>query len=66
MSPKEKAEDLIMDIQIGRSMLNIHAIEIALILVKEIQKFGNSLDIREPMMYWNRVESELNKMKEVN
>ena len=31
-------------------------------MVKEILEFGNQQDIREPMMYWNSVKQELNKL----
>jgi len=38
------------------------AIECALIAVKEIIKFGNQAGIREPMMYWNKVEQEIENL----
>jgi hypothetical protein len=34
----------------------------ALVCVDEIIEFGNRLDIREPMMFWNSVKSEINKL----
>ena len=34
----------------------------AIIAVKQIIIFGKQMGIREPMMYWNMVEKELNKL----
>ena len=68
MSPIQKAEELIktfIEFTPAKEAYEYpYAIDCALKAVKEIQQFGNSLDIREPMMYWNSVESELNKMKD--
>lgn len=41
---------------------NDYPIQCALIHIKGIQDFGRQLGIREPMMYWNMVEVELNIM----
>ena len=38
------------------------SINLALEQVKTVQSFGKILGLREPMMYWNSIESELNKM----
>lgn len=35
---------------------------IALDMVKEILEFGGYQGIREPMMYWNSVKQEINKL----
>ena len=70
MSPREKAEELVAKMvyefgcMIEYGDIRVAGIDGALVIVKEIQQFGNSLDIREPMMFWNSVESELNKMKD--
>jgi hypothetical protein len=69
MSPKEKAEELVAKIvyefgcMIEYGDIRVAGIDGALVIVKEIQQFGNQMNIREPMMYWNSVESELNKMR---
>jgi len=34
----------------------------AIMAVDEIIKFGNQIGIREPMMYWNKVKEEINKL----
>ena len=39
-----------------------HAKKNALIAIDEILEFGNQLGIREPMMYWNKVKQEINKL----
>jgi hypothetical protein len=38
------------------------AVRCALIAVDEIIKFGNESGIREPMMYWNKVKKEIEKL----
>jgi len=69
MSPKEKAEELIdkfihSESQDGyNDVRDIHAaIRCALIVLDEIIKFGNESGIREPMMYWNKVKQEIEKL----
>lgn len=73
MSPKEKAIQLsekyykytpYWDCKNDAPDENDFHIQCALEEVKGIQEFGNSLGIREPMIYWNSVEAELNKMLE--
>jgi hypothetical protein len=67
MTPKEKAKELVdnfsnFTIQESWQSKNYFAIECALIAVKEIIKFGNQAGIREPMMYWNKVEQEIENL----
>jgi len=62
MEPKEKAKELVnkyLQVYDGRVP---QAKRCTLILVDEILQFGNELDIREPMMYWNSVKQEINKL----
>ena len=62
MTPKEKAKELVnkyLQVYDGRVP---QAKRCTLILVDEILQFGNELDIREPMMYWNSVKQEINKL----
>ena len=69
MKPKDKAEQLIsemikVDVKLNlQPMSRLKAIELSIICVKEIQRFGNQMKIREPMMYWGMVLTELNKLK---
>ena len=39
-----------------------HAKKCALMAVDEIIKFGNQAGIREPMMYWHKVQEEIDKL----
>ena len=62
MTPNEKAKELVnkyLQVYDGRVP---QAKRCTLILVDEILQFGNELDIREPMMYWNSVKQEINKL----
>ena len=62
MTPNEKAKELVnkyLQVYDGRVP---QAKRCTLILVDEILQFGNQLDIREPMMYWNSVKQEINKL----
>lgn len=62
MTPNEKAKELVnkyLQVYDGRVPI---AKRCTLILVDEILQFGNELDIREPMMYWNSVKQEINKL----
>jgi hypothetical protein len=62
MEPKEKAKELVnkyLQVYDGRVP---QAKLCTLILVDEILQFGNELGIREPMMYWNSVKQEINKL----
>ena len=63
MTPKEKAEEL--SLKYNNLWINgnsIMAKQCALIAVDEIIKFGNESGIREPMMYWNKVQEEIEKL----
>ena len=77
MTPKEKAEELVDKFHIkvyvsfiensipsviNALMLYNSAKQCALIAVDEIITFGNQLGIREPMMYWNKVKEEIEKI----
>lgn len=67
MTPKEKAEEIY-----DKCLNKIQGLEgivwwesakqCALIAVDEIITFGNQLGIREPMMYWNKVKEEIEKL----
>jgi len=62
ITPKEKAVELVnkyLQVYDGRVP---QAKKCALICIDEILEFGNQQDIREPMMYWNSVKQELNKL----
>ena len=62
MEAKEKAKELVnkyLQVYDGRVP---QAKRCTLILVDEILQFGNELGIREPMMYWNSVKQEINKL----
>lgn len=76
MTPREKADELIYifaqiippssyvafeeGVQINFDLEN--AKQCALIAVDEIINFGNQVGIREPMMFWNKVLEEVNKL----
>jgi hypothetical protein len=67
MTPQEKAENLVVKfLKHSRAEIDITPIQsakqCALIAVDEIIKFGNQIGIREPMMYWNKVQEEINKL----
>ena len=49
MTPKEKATYYIEK----------YGYKTALIVLDEIIQFGNQAEIREPMMYWNKVKQEI-------
>lgn len=53
MSPKDKAKQL-------KNKFGNFAIDV----VDEIIQFGDELNIREPMMYWEMVKRELNQNKD--
>jgi len=62
ITPKEKAVELVNKyLQVYDGGVP-HAKKCALICIDEILEFGNQQDIREPMMYWNSVKQELNKL----
>ena len=64
MTPKEKAEELVnkfSDLEDGEMYIG-KAKQCAIIAVDEIITFGNAVGIREPMMYWNEVKSEIEKI----
>lgn len=76
MTPKEKAEELVgifckvippssyiafeKGVQINFDLEN--AKQCTLIAVDEIIRFGNQAGIREPMMYWNKVQEEIENL----
>jgi hypothetical protein len=64
MTPKDKAQQLIYAFEAFTDRDNEleFAKQCALIAVDEIIKFGNQVGIREPMMYWNKVKQEINKL----
>jgi hypothetical protein len=64
MTPQEKAIQLIYSFEalVDRYDEYELAKQCALIAVDEIIKFGNQIGIREPMMYWNKVKEEINKL----
>jgi hypothetical protein len=62
MTPNEKAVELVnkyLQVYDGRVP---QAKKCALICIDEILEFGNQQGIREPMMYWNSVKQEINKL----
>jgi len=62
ITPKEKAVELVnkyLQVYDGRVP---QAKKCALICIDEILEFGNQQGIREPMMYWNSVKQEINKL----
>jgi len=66
MTPKEKAEELVESFMLWKfqrcELSKKQAKQCALIAVQEIINFGNKAGIREPMMYWNKVEQEIKKL----
>ena len=68
ITPKEKAEQLYDKCfaryctELSHDKNHSKAKAIALDIVNEILEFGNQQDIREPMMYWNSVKQEINKL----
>ena len=62
ITPKERAVELVnkyLQVYDGRVP---QAKKCALICIDEILEFGNQQGIREPMMYWNSVKQEINKL----
>ena len=62
MTPNEKAVELVnkyLQVYDGRVP---QAKKCALICIDEILEFGNQQGIREPMMYWQSVKQEINKL----
>jgi hypothetical protein len=71
LTPKEKAEQLVdryfklLNYEFGDlvySLRDKQPKQCALIAVDEIIEFGNQQGIREPMMYWQSVKQEINKL----
>lgn len=67
MTPKEKAEELYNIYfkfcnELSHDKNKTLAKLMALACVDEILKFGSQLGIREPMMYWQKVKQEINKL----
>ena len=62
ITPKEKAVEIVnkyLQVYDGRLP---QAKKCVLICIDEILEFGNQQGIREPMMYWNSVKQEINKL----
>jgi len=62
ITPKEKAVGIVnkyLQVYDGRVP---QAKKCALICIDEILEFGNQQGIREPMMYWQSVKQEINKL----
>jgi len=64
MTPKEKAKELVdkMLYCYQGHIDEYTAKQCALIAVDELIEFGNQQGIREPMMYWNKVKTEILKL----
>jgi len=67
MKPKEKAEELYNKYfkfcnELSHDKNKTLAKLMALACVDEITNFGNTLNIREPMMYWHKVKEEIEKI----
>ena len=62
MTPKEKAEYLIRQMTVDFSIEFEQSKLCAIVAVDEIITFGNQVGIREAMIYWNEVKSELEKL----
>jgi hypothetical protein len=61
MTPKEKAEELYRT-YIDYTHGHFNCKQCVRIAVDEIITFGNQQGVREPMMYWNKVKEELEKL----
>jgi hypothetical protein len=73
ITPKEKAIELVDKFynyvnpwddngNANYKQAEINSKQCALLLVDEIIEFGNQQGIREPMMYWQSVKQEINKL----
>ncbi len=68
IKPKQKALNLINGMIEVDKKLNKHpmskklAKELSLLCIKEIIDFGSNQGIREPLMYWSMVRTEINKL----
>ena len=69
MTPREIADELyskyddLLNKDFGNPIVFDNQIkQCALIAVQEIINFGNKAGIREPMMYWNKVEQEIENL----
>jgi hypothetical protein len=69
MTPREKADELYSkyDDLLNKDFMNPIVFDnqlkqCVLITIEEIINFGNKAGIREPMMYWNKVEQEIDKL----
>jgi hypothetical protein len=64
MTPKEKAIQLIYAFEAFVDRYDEYELakQCAAITVDEIIKFGNQAGIREPMMYWNKVQEEIENL----
>ena len=69
MTPREKADELyskyddLLNKDFGNPIVFDNQLkQCALIAVDEIINFGNQLGIREPMMFWNKVQEEIENL----
>lgn len=69
MTPIEKANELyskyddLLNKDFGNPIVFDNQLkQCALIAVDEIINFGNQVGIREPMMYWNKVQEEIENL----
>lgn len=69
MTPREKADELyskyddLLNKDFGNPIVFDNQLkQCALIAVDEIINFGNQVGIREPMMYWNKVQEEIENL----
>jgi hypothetical protein len=69
MTPREKADELYSkyDDLLNTDFMNPIVLDnklkqCVLIAIEEIINFGNKAGIREPMMYWNKVEQEIDRL----
>jgi len=69
MTPREKADELYSkyDDLLNMDFMNPIVLDnklkqCVLIAIEEIINFGNKAGIREPMMYWNKVEQEIDRL----
>ena len=69
MTPREKADELyskyddLLNKDFGNPIVFDNQLkQCALIAIDEIINFGNQVGIREPMMYWNKVQEEIENL----
>ena len=69
MTPREKADELyskyddLLNKDFGNPIVFDNQLkQCALIAIDEIINFGNQVGIREPMMFWNKVQEEIENL----